>query len=90
MSDEPKPMLTPAERRAETDATWELWFRIAAGAVRIIAGFLGLVILGYQAFFEVQDRVILLVIAAGCLGPVVAASIAQIAASLPGGRGPRE
>jgi hypothetical protein len=73
-----------AERRAEIDAWWELIVRVAVGAVRILAGILGLGILFYQAFFEVQDRAVLLVIAAGCLGPVVAASIAQVAAGFRG------
>jgi hypothetical protein len=74
-----------ARRRDEVEAQWELGFRIAAGLGRILSAIGGFVILLYQAFFEVHDRTVLLIIAGGMLGPVVAASIAQVAAAFRGG-----
>jgi hypothetical protein len=67
-----------AQRRAEVEAWWAL-------VARILAFFLGALILFYQTFFEAQDRFLLISAAIGLMGPLVAASVAQVISAARGG-----
>lgn len=68
-------------RRDEIEAWWAL-------IARILAFFLGALILLYQTFFETSDRLLLIAAAAGLMGPMVAAGMAQVIAAARSGRYP--
>lgn len=61
-------------RRAEIEAWWAL-------VVRILAGILGLFILGLQALIGQWSNPVPWLVGTACLGPVAAASLAQILAA---------
>lgn len=61
-------------RRKEIEAWWAL-------IARILAFFLGAVILGYQAFSSTEDATVLTLVASGLMGPMVAAGVAQVLSS---------
>jgi hypothetical protein len=64
-------------RRDEIEAWWAL-------ISRVLAFLLGGLILGYETIFEQSDRPILLLVAAGLMGPMVAAGVAQVLAAWKG------
>jgi hypothetical protein len=71
--------LSPSDlRRKEIEAWWAL-------IARILAFFLGAVILAYQTFSSTNDGVVLILVSAGLMGPMVAAGVAQVLASWRGG-----
>lgn len=62
------------QRRQEIEAWWAL-------ISRVLAFLLGALILLYETVSEMGDRPILLLIAAGLMGPMAAAGVAQVLAS---------
>lgn len=75
-------MSEQGDRRAEIEAWWAL-------IARILAFFLGALILVYQTLFEAEDRFLLICAAVGLMGPMVAAAVAQVVAAARGGQGSR-
>lgn len=69
------------DRRKEIEAWWAL-------IARILAFFLGAMILAYQTLATDQDRVLLLLISATLMGPMIVAGLSQLLVSLRGGSQP--
>jgi hypothetical protein len=69
---------TGAERREEIES-WA-WL-----VLRLVFAVVGLIVFAYQAFFVKEDRLLLLSIAATCMGPVTVAGLATLITAWRGG-----
>jgi hypothetical protein len=74
----PLPSTPPQQGRVQEFEAW--WALIA----RVLGFFLGASILGWQAFFEDSDRVYLMIVAIGLMGPAAAQTVAQMFSAMRG------